>query len=218
MTESNLAAYYAKRAAAYERIYERPERRADVAWLCARLGKLFAGCSVLELACGTGWWTEAIAPHAASVAAFDVSDEVLAIARAKRYPEGRVAFAIGDAYAPADLGRRHDALFAGFWWSHVPLSRLDAFLAGAAHAVAPGAMAAFLDNRYVEGSSTPVSRTDREGNTYQTRKLDDGSEHEVLKNFPTQAELIDRAVGCGGTGARVEMLAYYWLLSFRTPA
>jgi demethylmenaquinone methyltransferase/2-methoxy-6-polyprenyl-1,4-benzoquinol methylase len=218
MTESGLAAYYAKRAAAYERIYARPERQADLAALRARLRELFAGRSVLELACGTGWWTEAIAPHAAGVAAFDVNEEVLAIARAKRCPEGRVAFAIGDAYAPPDLGRRHDALFAGFWWSHVPLPRLDAFLAGAVNAVAPGAVAAFLDNRYVEGSSTPVSRTDCEGNTYQTRKLDDGSEHEVLKNFPAQADLIGRAAGCGGTGARVEMLPYYWLLTFRTPA
>jgi demethylmenaquinone methyltransferase/2-methoxy-6-polyprenyl-1,4-benzoquinol methylase len=218
MTESSLAGYYAKRAAEYERIYAKPERQADLAALRARLARLFAGRRLLELACGTGWWTEAIAPYAASVTALDVNEEVLAIARAKRYPAGRVAFATGDAYALADPGRVHDALFAGFWWSHVPLARLDGFLAGLVRALAPGALVAFLDNRYVEGSSTALSRTDVEGNTYQTRRLDDGSWHEVLKNFPTQADLIGRALGCGGSDARVELLPYYWLLTFTVPA
>lgn len=214
MTESRLAGYYARRAAEYERIYAKPERQADLAVLRERLGRLFAGRHLLELACGTGWWTEAIAPYAASVTALDVNEEVLAIARAKRYPQGRATFAIGDAYAPPDLGRIHDGLFAGFWWSHVPIGRIDAFLAGATRAVAPGALVVFLDNRYVEGSSTALSRTDAEGNTYQIRKLDDGSVHEVLKNFPTQADLIAHALRCGGTDARVEMLRYYWLLTF----
>ena len=214
MTEPSLARYYAKRAAEYERIYAKPERQADLAVLRERLGKLFAGRRLLELACGTGWWTEAIAPYASSVTALDVNEEVLAIARAKHYPPGRATFAIGDAYAPPELGRNHDGLFAGFWWSHVPIGRVDAFLAGATRAVAPGALVAFLDNRHIEGSSTALSRTDAEGNTYQTRKLGDGSEHEVLKNFPTQADLIGRVLRCGGTDARVEMLSFYWLLTF----
>lgn len=215
---SSLAAYYAKRAAEYERIYTKPERQADLSVLRERLGRLYAGRRLLELACGTGWWTEAIAPHAASITALDVNEEVLAIARAKRYPPGRVTLAIGDAYAPPDFGRHHDGLFAGFWWSHVPIGRVDAFIARATRVLAPGAVVAFLDNRYVEGASTALSRTDAEGNTYQTRTLDDGSEHEVLKNFPTQAELIGHALGCGSTDARVQMLAYYWLLTFTLPA
>ena len=217
MTESSLAGYYAKRAAEYDRTYARPERQADLAALRGRLCKLFAGRRVLELACGTGWWTEAIAPCAASVTALDVNEEVLAMARAKHYPQDRATFAIGDAYAPPDLGRSHDGLFAGFWWSHVPIGRIDAFLACATRAAAPRALVAFLDNRYVEGSSTALSRSDAEGNTYQVRKLDDGSEHEVVKNFPTLPDLIGCALRCGGTDARVEMLQYYWLLTFTAP-
>ena len=209
----NLQAYYAKRAAEYERIYSKPERQADLASLRSRMASLFAGRSVLEVACGTGYWTEVIAPHARSITAIDYAEETLAIARSKKYPANRVEFAQGDAYALPDFGRRHDALHAGFWWSHVPVARLDAFLAGVSRAVAPGSTVAFLDNRYVEGSSTPVSRTDAEGNGYQTRKLDDGSSHEVLKNFPTEGELIKRA-SVHGWGAHVELLDHYWLLSF----
>jgi SAM-dependent methyltransferase len=211
----SLQAYYAKRAAEYERIYAKPERQADLASLRSRMAALFVGRSVLEVACGTGYWTEVVAPHVRSITAIDYAEETLAIARAKKYPANRVRFAQGDAYALPDFGRRQDALFAIFWWSHVPLARLDAFLGGVAMAVAPGAIVAFVDNRYVEGSSTPVARRDEHGNSYQARKLDDGSTHDVLKNFPTERELIERA-SMHGEDARVEWLDYYWLLTYRT--
>ena len=83
-------------------------------------------------------------------------------------------------------------------------------------AVAPCSLIAFLDNRYVEGSSTPVSRRDAAGNHYQLRKLDDGSAHEVLKNFPSESELIQRA-SRHGWGAHVELLEHYWLLTYWAP-
>ena len=85
-----LADYYAKRAAEYERIYAKPERQADLAALRARIGKIFARKAVLELACGTGYWTEVIAGRAKQLTALDANEEVLKIARTKRYPDGRV--------------------------------------------------------------------------------------------------------------------------------
>lgn len=208
-----LAAYYAQRAAEYERIYAKPERQSDLAALKIRIGRMFAGRKVLELACGTGYWTEVIAASAAQVTAIDINEEVLQIAKAKKYPRGRVSFLAGDCYLPHATGRSYDALFAGFWWSHVPLEKLDSFLASVLLSIRPGGLIAFLDNSYVEGSSTPVSRRDAEGNTYQLRKLDDGSQHEVLKNFPAAGELIQRA-SRHGWGANVELLEHYWLLSF----
>lgn len=213
----NLAAYYAKRASEYERIYAKPERQSDLSALRTRVGGMFAGRSVLELACGTGWWTPILAQGAARVTALDLNEEVLAIARTKALPAGKVEFVRGSAFEIPDFGRRHDALFAGFWWSHVRLEELDAFLASAVAAIAPGSLVAFLDNRYVEGSSTPVSRRDEQGNSYQLRRLADGSSHEVLKNFPDTAELIERA-SRRGTDAHVELLEHFWLLSFRSPA
>jgi demethylmenaquinone methyltransferase/2-methoxy-6-polyprenyl-1,4-benzoquinol methylase len=211
----SLADYYARRASEYERIYARPERQADLKSLTDRLRRMFAGRKVLELACGTGYWTDVIAETAAEVTALDVNQEVLDIAAAKKNA-AKVRFMIGSAYEVPDLGRRHDALFAGHWWSHVPLGRLDAFLAQATAALAPGALLAFHDNRYVEDSSTPLSRHDAEGNAYQTRKLDDGSAHEVLKNFPSESELIQRA-SRHGWGANVDLLQYFWLLSWWAP-
>jgi len=212
---TSLAGYYAKRAAEYERIYDKPERQTDLALLRSRVAQLFSGRNVLELACGTGYWTAVIAPHAARVTGLDATEETLEIARSKHYPPGKVEFVRGDAYALPDFGRRHDAMFAGFWWSHVPLARLNEFLRNAERAITPGGLLVFLDNVYVEGSSTPISRRDAEGNTYQTRRLDDGSTHEVLKNFPVDDELRGRTPARGQEIA-IEHFDYYWLLRYRT--
>ena len=75
----------------------------------------------------------------------------------------------------------------------------------------------FIDNTYVEGSSTPISRTDEHGNTYQNRKLDDGSQYEVLKNFPTESELRASMAGIA-TDVSVQFLRYYWILSYLVAA
>ena len=213
MPVDNLVEYYARRAAEYERIYAKPERQADLAVLRARIGKSFTGRRVLELACGTGYWTEVIAGGAEQLTALDANEEVLEIARAKHYPANRVELLRGDCYAPPDFNRRHDALFAGFWWSHVPLEKLDPFLRAVNAALAPGSLIAFLDNRYVEGSSTPVARRDARGNAYQLRKLDDGSTHEVLKNFPTPEQAI-AALGPRARDAQWIAHTHYWVLKY----
>ncbi len=211
----DLQRYYARRAQEYERIYARPERQADLAAIKPWLATQFEGASVLEVACGTGYWTPHAAAHSAAWLATDVNEEVLAIARTKPLPHDRVRFQIADAYA-LGLARQFDGAFAGFWWSHVPLERVQAWLDGLHACLRPGARVVLLDNRYVEGSSTPIARRDALGNTWQRRRLADGSEHEVLKNFPTRAEL--QAI----LGARTSSLQWtewdhYWACTYRLP-
>lgn len=210
-----MESYYARRAAEYEKIYGKPERQADLARLRADLPPLFAGERVLEIACGTGYWTPLIAAQAESVLALDAVEDVLAIARAKHYERENVRFEQADAYALPAWPAKFSACFAGFWWSHIPLGRLDAFLAGLQASLAPGARVVFLDNRYVEGSSTPLARSDAEGNSYQLRRLADGSGHEVLKNFPDARE-IETRLGSYGTEIRFFQYDYYWIASYRT--
>ena len=212
-----LPDYYAKRGAEYERIYAKPERQVELAQLKPLVRDYLTGRSVLEIACGTGYWTEVFAPQARSVTATDVNEEVLAIARTKTVPPGRVHFLKADAYAPEDVSGEFDAACAAFWWSHIPKVRVNAFLA-ALHARLPvGAHALFMDNNYVPGSSTPISRTDGEGNSYQLRRLDSGETFEVLKNFPTETELRS-AVAPYAARIDVRLFRYYWLLRFETAA
>ena len=98
-----LESYYAKRASEYERIYDKAERQDELAWLRERLPRLFEGRRVLEVACGTGYWTQFIAKRAAHVTACDINEAVLEIAREKPIAKGRVTFARADAFAPGGL-------------------------------------------------------------------------------------------------------------------
>src|SRR6187397_3532726 len=93
----HLESYYAKRAREYEQVYEKPERQHELAWLRERIPKLFKGRTVLEVACGTGYWTQFLAPAARHVYAGDINDAVLEIARDKRLPLGKATFFRGDA-------------------------------------------------------------------------------------------------------------------------
>jgi ubiquinone/menaquinone biosynthesis C-methylase UbiE len=205
--------YYSKRASEYERIYDKPERQHELEWLRQRIPQVFVGRNVLEVACGTGYWTQFIARSARHVHACDINDAVLDIAREKPIVAGRATFARGDAITLEGVPNGCDAAFAGFWWSHVKKSDLAKFVANLASKLEPGAVVAILDNTYAEGSSTPVSRRDAEGNSYQMRKLANGEQYEVLKNFPTPAELT-HAVQPVAREAHLETLTYYWLLLF----
>ena len=212
-----METYYAKRAAEYEKIYAKPERQADLARMRVDIPALFKGARVLEIACGTGWWTPLIAEQAESVVALDYNEETLAIARTKKYPRSNVQFQQGDAYALPAWPRKFTACYAGFWWSHVPLGRIDGFLQGLRAALEPGATLAFMDNRYVEGSSTAVTRRDAEGNGYQRRRLADGTTHEVLKNFPTAGQM-EKRLGRHGSEVRFTNYQYYWVATCRIMA
>lgn len=205
--------YYARRAAEYERIYEKSERQSELCELRQFIESTFAGQHVLEIACGTGYWTEPLARTVASVVATDLNEEVLAIARSKPIDPKKAAFKSADAYALPIFPRRFTAGLAAFWWSHIPKPKIAGFLRQFHRAFAPGATLVFIDNVYVEGSSTPIARTDEEGNTYQIRYLEDGSTHEVLKNFPSAQELRS-AVTQLATEVRIHFLRYYWILAY----
>jgi demethylmenaquinone methyltransferase/2-methoxy-6-polyprenyl-1,4-benzoquinol methylase len=212
-TTPHLEQYYAKRAAVYEQVYDKPERQHELEWLRHRVPEIFRGRTVLEVACGTGYWTQFIAREAARVHACDINEAVLEIAREKPIPAGRVSFFKADAVTLEGAPAGCNAAFAGFWWSHVKKSDLAKFVANLSAKLAPGAVVAILDNRYAEGSSTAISRRDAEGNTYQMRPLPNGEEYEVLKNFPTPEELAE-AVRPVAREAHLETLTYYWLLVF----
>ena len=211
--DASIVSYYAKRAAEYERIYDRPERREDLRRLREFVERTFAGAHVFEVACGTGYWTEVAARSSAAIVATDINEEVLTIARLKLINTRRTMIVRADAYALPVRPQRFTGGLCAFWWSHVPKSRLNRFLRGFHRIFSPGARVVFIDNAYVEGSSAPISRTDEHGDTYQMRGLDDGSRHEVLKNFPTESELR-AAVHDMATDVRVELLQYYWALSY----
>jgi len=213
LASAELVGYYRRRAREYEAIYAKPERQTDLAFLKKYLPERLAGRRVLEVACGTGYWTVLVARTAASIVAVDAAEEPMRIAMSKDYGERNVRFELSDAYAlSAELGR-FDGALAAFWWSHIPLSRIADFLASLHARLEPGARVVLMDNRYVDGSSTPISERDAEGNTYQLRRLADGSENRVLKNFPAE-EALRTQLAPHAREFSYRALEFYWLVEY----
>ncbi len=217
LAEGSLASYYAKRAREYERIYDKPERQERLAKLRAFFAATLAGRDVLEVACGTGYWTQVCARTARSITATDINEETLAIARAKDYGSCPVSFLVADAFRLPSAPTSFNAGLAAFWWSHLKLSETAAFLTGFHAALTPGARVLLMDNQFVAGSSTPTSRTDSERNTYQQRRLDSGETCEVLKNFPDEARLRGQLAPFA-EDLRWHDFEYYWCATYRIGA
>ncbi len=212
----DLIAYYRKRAAEYEKVYSNPDEQDDLRTAEDLFCGLFAGKSVLEIACGTGWWTERIARVAKSVLATDVNESVIDIARQKNLP-GNVELQVADMFefAPAE---RFDAVFCGFIWSHILLQDLHRFIERIGKFIKPGGPIVFIDGNPVEGTKhalKELASTDGFGNTYQLRRLADESEHLVLKNFPTSEFVGNMLSQVPGTMKFVN-LRYYWIAVYET--
>jgi len=207
-----MQAYYALRAPYYDAVYLKPERQEDIAFLSEFLPRRLRGRDVLEVACGTGYWTQYIAPAASRMVATDLTAEPLEFARLRPNTE-KVEFRQLDAYALPDSLGRFTGAFAGLWFSHVPMAARMSFLAGLHARLGPGSRVLIMDNNKVQLDDFPIVETDPEGNTYQLRQLRDGSTHRVLKNFPTEAELLQLIDGVCVTPV-FRNLQNFWLLEY----
>jgi SAM-dependent methyltransferase len=207
---SELGDYYRERAAEYDTVYAKPERQEDLARLHDLLPGLVASRRVLEVAAGTGYWTATLSTSAAVVAATDLTPETLDVARTRRYGPAEVTFQVADAYALDQVPGDFDLAFIGFFWSHIRRTDLPRFLGGLSTRLGAGARLVVLDNRYVPGSSHPISRTTEAGDTFQQRTLNDGRSYEILKNFPTRDQFTADVAGVAA-GLRWTELDYYWL-------
>lgn len=210
---TDIVTYYQNRAKEYEKVYLKPERQKDLLQLTQLLQQTFQDQELLELACGTGYWTERIAQTAKVIRAIDINAAVLEIARAKTYAPAKVSFEKADLYQlPSTI--QYSGLFGGFIWSHIPLQGLSSFIDLAHRQVKAGGTILFIDNRYVEGSSLPLTTEDSFGNTYQTRRLENGSTYQVLKNFPSQA-FLERLLKDKTSDLTFIGLEYYWVLQYK---
>lgn len=213
MITEQSAQFYAKSASNHDRVYDKPERQHDLAAMRTQVAQALRGHVVLELACGTGYWTAIIAASADSVVATDINPEMIEMAKLRALPADKVQFRVADAYAlPDDIGS-YTAVFIGFWWSHVKREQQEKFLAQLRSKVGD-ILLVLLDDVYVEGSSDTVARTDLEGNTYQIRRAPDGERYEIPKTYPSDSALRKK-LASSVREIRIVRLAYYWMLTCR---
>jgi demethylmenaquinone methyltransferase/2-methoxy-6-polyprenyl-1,4-benzoquinol methylase len=160
-----------------------PEVERVLAAYAAYFGDKLAHRNVLEVACGTGFWTRKLALQARSVVATDAAPEMLAIAGARQYELSNVELVLDDAYSLSKVGAGFDGGFHFQWISHVPRARLHEFFTRFHGRLSAEAVVVFGDNK--EQGTQP----DSDGNLYQDRSLPDGSRHRVIKNWLTRDEL-----------------------------
>jgi protein-L-isoaspartate O-methyltransferase len=194
MTDDVLAEqvdYYRRRAGEYD-----ATAYGDVAAARARIARLVAQMrpvgSVLEIACGTGLWTQALAEWADTVTAIDAAPEVVAIAR-DRVGTASVRFEVADAFS-WDPGTRFDVIFFSAWLSHVPASRFGQFWLLLGSLLARSGRVLFIDEHVDErGKEAYLAGRD----DVVERRLRDGSTFRVIKNFvdPQELELRLRRLG-----------------------
>ncbi|MES2316794.1 MAG: class I SAM-dependent methyltransferase [Pseudomonadota bacterium] len=214
MITEQSAQFYAKIASNHDRIYDRPERQDDLAEMRGHVAEVLRGHTVLELACGTGYWTRIIAEVADKVVATDINPEMIAMAALRKLPADKVTLRVADAYDLPDHIGDFTAVFVGFWWSHVKREEYEKFLAKLKARVGKDILIVLLDEAYVEGSSATVSRTDMEGNTYHISTAPDGERYEIPTTYPSDSALRKK-LASSVREIRIVRLEHYWLLSCR---
>lgn len=191
-------AYYDARAPEYDDWWARKGRYdhgpiANARWLGdlvtireALVAAAITG-EVLELACGTGNWTEALARTATHVTAIDASPKMLALNQERLTEAGldaRVRYVRADLFSWRP-DRVYDAVTLCFFLSHVPGDRLDDILGPVATALRPGGRVFVADSKHTPTTTAPDSPSPPPGGILARRKVNDGREFTIYKIFRT---------------------------------
>jgi cyclopropane fatty-acyl-phospholipid synthase-like methyltransferase len=210
---SDMIEYYKLRAKEYDELYARPDRQEALQKASSLLKEIVKGKEVLEITCGTAYWTKVMAETAKHVHATDLNETMLDVARDNCRGISNITFRNSGLYTIKPKEFR-PVLFCGFFWSHVEIEKLNDFVKAISKYVGKGGTMIFIDNLYVEGSSTPISSPDEYGNTYQARKLGDGTPYTILKNFPSEEQIrtVFKEIGT----VEYFSLDYYWMISVKT--
>jgi demethylmenaquinone methyltransferase/2-methoxy-6-polyprenyl-1,4-benzoquinol methylase len=208
--------YYQARAQEYDEWFYRrgrydhgPEHtrqwQAEAEEVCGALAAANLTGQVLDVAAGTGIWTQELVKTADHVTALDSSPEMLELNH-RRLPGNQVTYTLTDLFYWQPV-MSYNAIFMGFWLSHVPLALMYNFIGTMAGALAPGGKLFFVDS-LPEVSSTArdqvntlaqslAQRAESPANLESdygviTRRLSDGREFQVVKVFYLPNDLVNR--------------------------
>ena len=221
--DAEMLAYYEARAPEYDDWYLRRGRYErgpihDAAWnaeldIAGRwLDALPIAGEIVELAAGTGWWSPLLAVKG-ELSLYDGNPGPLEHARERLVAHRlRAHLHVRDAWAEPD--RAVDAVFTGFWLSHVPRARLDAFLAIVRRWLKPGGVFAFIDSLPDPQSSAANHPTPTDD--LSVRRLDDGREFTVVKVYYEPGELEAALGRAGFAAAQVTTTGRFFLTGVAT--
>lgn len=147
------------------------------------------GKKVLEIACGTGNWTEVLAKRANEVTAIDSSSQSLYLAQTKLADYKNIKFIETDIFDSEKITSEYDLIFSADWFSHIPIELIPDFIKLVQSKLSANAQLITVDmstNEYFENENNYF---DENGNRVSTRELPNGEQFHVIKNFFTEKRL-----------------------------
>lgn len=217
---SQQIAYYRARAAEYDQWFYRQGRydhgelnnqrwHAQAAEVRARVQALPPCDEALELAPGTGIWTQELIKIGRHVTAVDASEEMIAINRAKLGSLPNVTYVQHDIFA-WEPARKFDLVFFSFWFSHVPPERVPTFLSMMRRALKADGTLVLIDSRPDPTSSARDNGLRPDEHIVRTRILNDGSTYRIIKVYYEPAEL-SAVLREAGFDAQVQTTENYFI-------
>jgi SAM-dependent methyltransferase len=143
---------------------------------------------VLELACGNGSFTRELVRYARTVTAIDGSPRMLERNRVE-VADSRVTYVNANIF-DWQPERRYDAVFFGFWLSHVPPTSFDEFWALVRSSLRVGGRVAFVDEDDRGANNDDIHLVDNV--PVAPRTLRDGRRFDIVKVYWDPTELEDR--------------------------
>lgn len=179
--KTNIKTYYKNRASVYEKsmyLKNEVDRIREMKQIGSLLKKLFKQKEIIEVACGTGYWTEVVSRTAKNITATDAVKDVLDIARNKKY-SCAVDFKISDASSLSYRDETFNAGVANFWFSHMLRKDIPKFLEEF-HRILKSGSPVFLCDNVPDTGDGILTKKDKD--TFKIRELD-GKKYKVIKNY-----------------------------------
>ncbi|MEE9443699.1 MAG: class I SAM-dependent methyltransferase [candidate division Zixibacteria bacterium] len=202
--------YYQKRAAEYDKIYYRdnPMRQAELKDLYGLSQGVLSKLSVLDIACGTGFWTRIISEQAREITGIDINQATLDEAGKKEY-NCPVEFIPGDWRKIPEIDKQFDGLLMTYVLSHVKRQDSDTLRETIKNIIPAGSPAFICDNNLICEMEKELIWDKEKINSYKLRKLENGKKYMILKNYFDNEELL-RIFEQWGKVRRFIFKDYYW--------
>jgi demethylmenaquinone methyltransferase/2-methoxy-6-polyprenyl-1,4-benzoquinol methylase len=137
---------------------------------------------VLELACGTGYWTRDLVVIGQEITAIDAAPEMLEIAQQK-LGNARVHYQQADLFQ-GEPEQEYDLVFFAYRLSHVPPQACDVFLRKVSRAVRSKGYVVIIDQYAPTPQDRQFIKEGEEGSMYAQRSLSDGKAFTIV-SYPT---------------------------------
>jgi len=208
--------YYHRRADEYDKIYYRDHlrRQQELAELYTLSAQVLSGRDILDLACGTGFWTRAVSGLTRSITAVDINAAMLKVASAKKYA-CPVNWVESNVFNLPFEEQRFDGILATFLVSHIKRQDLDRLGQIIRDKLRPGSSIFLADNNLIcELQPDLVIGADKI-NTYKVRLLENGQKYLILKNYFEKKE-VEKIFSSWGRLENLYYKEYYWAMVLKT--